>query len=289
MTMKAYKGFNKDMTCRGFQFEEGKTYEEKEAKLCHAGFHACLNPLDCMGYYFLNDSVYHEVELDGVSDERHAEDTKVAAKKITIGARLDIAGMVKGAIDFVFASVKKDMNGATKNDDNSAQMASSGYSAQMASSGYSAQMASSGDYAQMASSGYYAKMASSGYYAKMASSGDYAQMASSGDYAQMASSGYYAKMASSGYYAQMASSGYSAKMASSGDYAKMELNGENSVGAAIGIDSFIKGKVGCWITLAEYDEDCKVVCVKSAQIDGDKIKADTWYKLLGGEFVEVED
>ena len=223
--MKAYKGFNKDMTCRGFQFEEGKTYEEKEAKLCHSGFHACLNPLDCMGYYLLNDSVYHEVELDGVSEERHVEDTKVAAKKITIGARLDIAGMVKAAVDFVFASVKKDAK-TVKNDE------------------------------------------------------DYAQMASSGDYAQMASSGYSAQMASSGYSAKMASSGYSAHM---------ELNGENSVGAAIGIKSIIKGKVGCWITLAEYDEDCKVVCVKSAQIDGNKIKADTWYTLRGGEFVAVED
>ena len=232
--MKAYKGFNKDMTCRGFQFEEGKTYEEKEAKLCHSGFHACLNPLDCMGYYLLNDSVYHEVELDGVSEERHVEDTKVAAKKITIGARLDIAGMVKAAVDFVFASVKKDAK-TVKNDEDSAQMASSGDSAQMASSGDSAQMASSGDYAQMASSG------------------------------------------------------DSAQMASSGGYAQMKLNGENSVGAAIGINSVIKGKVGCWITLAEYDEDFKVVCVKSSQIDGEKIKADTWYTLLGGEFVEVED
>ena len=251
--MKAYKGFNRDMTCRGFQFEEGKTYEEKEARLCEKGFHACLNPLDCMGYYFLNNSVYHEVELDGVSYEGHVEDTKVAAKKITIGARLDIAGMVKGAIDFVFASVKKDMNGEIRNDD---------------------------DYAQMASSGYYAQMASSGYSAKMASSGYYAQMASSGDSAKMASSGYSAKMASSGDYA---------KMASSGDYAQMELNGEYSVGAAIGAKSIIKGKVGCWITLAEYDEDCKVVCVKSALIDGKKIKADTWYKLQSGEFVKVEE
>ena len=206
--MKAYKGFNKDMTCRGFQFEEGKTYEEKEARLCEKGFHACLNPLDCMGYYFLNNSVYHEVELDGVSDERHAEDTKVAAKKITIGARLDIAGMVKGAIDFVFASVKKDMNGEIRNDNDSAQMASSGYSA---------------------------------------------------------------------------------KMASSGNYAQMELNGEYSVGAAIGVKSVIKGKVGCWITLAEYNEKCNVVCGKSAKIDGEKIKADTWYKLQGGEFVKVEE
>ena len=251
--MKAYKGFRKDMTCRGFQFEEGKTYEEKEAKLCERGFHACLNPLDCMGYYFLNDSVYHEVELESVSDERHAEDTKVAAKKITIGARLDIAGMVKGAIDFVFASVKNDMNSAIMNDKDSAKMASSG------------------DYAQMASSGYSAKMASTGDHAQIASTGDYAHMASSGDSAKMASSGYFAHMASSG------------------DYAQMELNGDNSVGAAIGIKSIIKGNVGCWITLAEHDENRKVVCVKSVQIDGNKIKADTWYKLQGGEFVEVED
>ena len=96
-------------------------------------------------------------------------------------------------------------------------------------------------------------------------------------------------MASSGYYAQMASSGNSAQMASSGDSAQMELNGKDSVGAAIGINSMIRGKVGNWITLAEYDNDCKVVCVKSAQIDGENIKADTWYQLNGGEFVEVEE
>lgn len=79
--MKAYKGFNKDMTCRGFQFEEGKTYEEKEAKLCETGFHACENPLDCYNYYAPGGSVYHEVELDDVSDERNNDDTKVCAKK----------------------------------------------------------------------------------------------------------------------------------------------------------------------------------------------------------------
>lgn len=59
--MKAYKGFNKDMTCRGFQFEEGKSYEEKEVKLCSKGFHACENPIDCLNYYRPSNSVYHEV------------------------------------------------------------------------------------------------------------------------------------------------------------------------------------------------------------------------------------
>ena len=103
--MKAYKGFNKDMTCRDFQFEEGKTYEEKKAVLCNSGFHACENPLDCLSYYSPNKSVYHEVDLDGVSDERQ-EDSKVCGKRITIGARLDFSGMVKGAISFVFEKVK---------------------------------------------------------------------------------------------------------------------------------------------------------------------------------------
>ena len=93
--MKAYKGFNKDMTCRGFQFEEGKTYEhEGDAKLCESGFHACEDPLDIFEYYPAANSEFHEVELDGVSNERRG-DTKVAAKKITIGARLGIDKIIK--------------------------------------------------------------------------------------------------------------------------------------------------------------------------------------------------
>ena len=77
--MKAYKGFNKDMTCRGFKFEEGKEYHEDSAVLCDCGFHACEAPLDCFGYYSPAESVYHEVELDEVSDERES-DSKICGK-----------------------------------------------------------------------------------------------------------------------------------------------------------------------------------------------------------------
>lgn len=68
--IKAYKGFNEDMTCRKFQFEEGKEYTEERAKLCEAGFHACEMPLDCFGYYPPSRSVYHEVELDATNEKR---------------------------------------------------------------------------------------------------------------------------------------------------------------------------------------------------------------------------
>lgn len=104
--IKSYKGFNKDMTCRGFQYEEGKEYEEETEDVCHSGFHACEHPLDCLGYYSPNESVYHEVEQSGEFD-RGEDDSKVASTKIKVGVRLDVAGLVKAAIDFTMSRVKK--------------------------------------------------------------------------------------------------------------------------------------------------------------------------------------
>ena len=98
--MKAYKGFNRDMTCRDFQFEEGKTYEEENAKLCDSGFHACVDPLDCFNYYYPGQSVYREVELDD-NGERYADDSKVCGKKITIGAEIGLPGIIKAHFDYV--------------------------------------------------------------------------------------------------------------------------------------------------------------------------------------------
>ena len=89
-TIKMYKGFNKDMTCRDFQFEEGKTYEaEGDVKLCENGFHACTDPIDCFGYYEPGKSVYHEVYMEDVSDEK-SDDSKRVAKRITIGAEISL-------------------------------------------------------------------------------------------------------------------------------------------------------------------------------------------------------
>lgn len=106
--MRAVKGFNEDMTCRGFQYKEGETFEEDRAECCETGFHACQHPLDCFSYYAPNKSVYHEVELDGDIDTEGNGDSKVVATKITVGARLTIAGLVKAAIDFTMSKVKKE-------------------------------------------------------------------------------------------------------------------------------------------------------------------------------------
>ena len=229
--MKAYKGFNKDMTCtpkggKPFQYKEGETYEEPETYLCKRGFHACLDPLDCLNYYDICNGVYHEVELDDVFEERHSEDTKVCGRKIKIGAKLSIKDIVKASVDFTMERVKKE--GGTN-------------------------------------------------------SGDYAKLASSGDYAQLASSGDYAKLASSGYNAQLASSGYNAQLASSGN---------NNVVMSAGIDGKVKAAIGNWIAIAEWQirgGHFVPVGIVSAQVDGEKVKADTWYKCENGQLMEAEE
>lgn len=98
--MKAYKGFNKDMTCRGFQYEIGKEYEEEKAEVCKCGFHACEYPLDCFSYYAPADSKFCEVEQSG-DISKDGDDSKVASSIIKIGAEISINSLIKAAYEYI--------------------------------------------------------------------------------------------------------------------------------------------------------------------------------------------
>lgn len=87
------------MTCRGFQFKEGETYYEDEAKFCEKGFHACLDPLECFRYYSPARSIFHEVELDELTDEK-SNDSKIYGKTLKVNAELDIAGLIKAKFEY---------------------------------------------------------------------------------------------------------------------------------------------------------------------------------------------
>ena len=303
----SYKGFDKNMQCRGFQYEVGKEYEmDGEIKCCNRGFHACKSPFEVWDYYDMLNSRYAEVEQTGKIDEEE-KSTKVCSSHIKIKAELKLADIINIGVEWlkdITSPSKVKADGALNDNGNrKKQIGSSGYSAKIGSSGYSAKIGSSGDSAKIGSSGDSAKIGSSGYSAKIGSSGDYAQIGSSGDYAQIGSSGYSAKIGSSGDYAQIGSSGDSAKIGSSGDYAqigssgdsaKIDSTGEDSVVMCAGNKTRAKAKVGSWITLAEWewnDEKNRYVpvCVKTEYVDGDRIKADTWYQLKDGEFIEVTE
>ena len=337
----SYKGFDKDLKCRGFQYEVGKEYVMDEPiSICNKGFHACESPLEVFDYYGMLDSRFCRVEQCG-EIQRENNTTKVCSSKIKLKAELKLSDMINIGVEWLKEITDpKKINTEYKYEDGSsgdyAQIGSSGYNAQIGSSGdYAqigssgncAQIGSSGDYAQIGSSGDYAQIGSSGYNAQIGSSGDYAQIGSSGncaqigssgnnakigssgynaqigssgDYAQIGSSGNNAKIGSSGYNAQIGSSGYNAqigssgdyaKIGSSGDYAKINSTGYDSVIMCAGLNSKAKAKKGSWITLAEWIYSDTInryvpVCVKTEHVDGERIKEDTWYELVNGEFIE---
>ena len=99
--MLVYKGTDKDMKCRGFQFELGKEYEEAEAKLCKKGFHGCEYPLDVFAHYAPADSRFFVADLDGVTDETESGDTKRVGTKIKLRAEIGIAGIVNAAVEYI--------------------------------------------------------------------------------------------------------------------------------------------------------------------------------------------
>ena len=305
MGMKGFKGFEKDFSCGGKQYEENTTYEEYGEGCCHKGvMHFCEDPWEVLNHYDLVDgngnfSEFAEVEALG---QVWNDGEKRATNKIHVGAKLGLKGFLKACIDFTLEKTKYESNG-TNLSGNSAQIGSSGNYAKIGSSGNYAKIGSSGYYAQIGSSGYSAQIGSSGDYAQIGSSGNSAQIGSSGNYAQIGSSGNSAqigssgdsaKIGSSGDYAQIGSSGDSAKIGSSGDSAKINSTGEDAVIMCAGSRSKAKGKKGSWITLAEWVKDEEKgryvpICVKTERVDGEKIKEDTYYTLKNGEFVEVEE
>ena len=294
MAMKSYKGFDKKLKCRDFQYEIGKEYEmDGEIKVCSRGFHACESPFDVFDHYTMIDSRFCEVEQDGnISKEDRG--TKICSSKIKIKAELKLADMINLGVEWlkeitspekIKTSIKDNSSG------NGAQIGSSGDDAQIGSSGNDAKIGSSGNGAKIGSSGNDAKIGSSGYDAQIGSSGNNAQIGSSGSDAQIGSSGNNAQIGSSGNNAQIGSSGDGAKISSSGYGAKIDSTGEDCVIMCAGINSVAKASKGSWITLSEWSYSDKKqryipVCVKTEFVDGKKIKADTYYSLKGGVFVE---
>ena len=235
----AYKGFDKDFKCRGFQYEVGKTYEmDGNIKCCNRGFHACESPMEVFDHYDMLTSRFAAVEQSGKIDKRESS-TKVCSSRIKIKAELKLADIINLGVEWL-----KEITMPSKIKANNSS-----------NDGDSAQIGSPGDYAQIGSSGDSAQIGSSGNSAQIGSSGDYAQIGSSGNSAQIGSSG------------------------------------KDSVIMCAGYNSKAKAAIGSWITLAEWkwiEDVWKPICVKTEQVDGKRIKADTYYKLIDGKFEEVE-
>ena len=312
--MKGFKGFEPGLVCLGKKYTENTVFEEEEARICSCGMHFCPNPFDVLPYYSLlreNGEFNEFAGVEALAEVKTNDRRKYCTTKLKIGAKLSFAGFIKACVDFIVqigisgdetwigssetearigSSGDRAQIGSSKN---YAKIGSSGDSAKIGSSGVGAQIGSSGDSAQIGSSGVGAQIGSSGNSVKIGSSGNSVKIGSSGDYAQIGSSGVGAQIGSSGDYAQIGSSGDYAQIGSSGDYAQIVCKGTNSVICCAGPGGIVKAEKGCWITLSEWqfnnEQQCFIpVCVKTEYVDGEKIRAGVAYKLIGGEFIEVE-
>ena len=250
--IKTYKGFNTDMKCREFQYEEGKDYETEKAKACDVGFHACEYPLDVFNYYPPATSVYHEVEQSGELS-RDTDDSKVASTKIHVGAKIDIRGLVKAAIEFTKSRTTMehtDPKLATAGDYGAATAGNSG-------------AATAGDSGAATAGNYGAATAG---YKGAATAGNYGA-ATAGDYGA-------------------ATAGNSGAATSRG---KAET-GKNGLSVARGNNVRVKGGLGAILVIAEEEKNnYNIAACKAVVVDGTVVKADTWYCLEDGELKECEE
>ena len=305
--MKAFKGFNRDLTCRGFQYKVGETYEEENVELCKAGFHACESPIDCLQYYNPATSVYHEVELDEVSDERET-DTKLVGKKITIGEEVSISEICRITFEYVKEHCTSENNadagnqatagirGAATAGEYGAATAGN-YGA--ATAGYSG-AATAGEYGAATAGNYgaatagYSGVATAGIRGA-ATAGEYGAAtagnygAATAGYSGAATAGNYGA-ATAGYSGAATAGNYGA--ATAGEYGAATSRGKSATGSqglsvARGCDVRVKGGLGAVLVIAEENElDYSVKEFATAIVDGKDIKADTWYKLENGKMVE---
>ena len=251
--IKAYKAFDKDLSCRGFKYEVGKEYEETGyIKVCEKGFHACPYPLDVFGYYPPAGARFCEVEQSGKIDD--SESNKVCSSKIRIGAELDIRGLVKAAVSYVKERCTNECNAEP------------------------GKPATAGDYGA-------ATAGDSG----AATAGDYGA-ATAGNYG--AATAGYSGAATAGNHGAATAGNHGA--ATAGNYGAATARGKASTGSnglsvARGNNVRVKGGIGSILVIAEEKEDTHdIVDWKAVLVDGEVVKADTWYRLENGELVEVD-
>ena len=326
--MRAFKGFNKDLTCRGYQYEEGKEFHTERAECCDTGFHACEYPLDCFGYYDPAHSVFHEVELSGEMD-KSGDNTKVCATDIKIGARLSIAGLVKMAIDFTMSKVNKE---AGSDERHGFASATGNYGASSAT-GYKGASSATGDYGASSATGYKGASSATGYKGASSATGDYGASSATGDYGASSATGNCGASSATGNCGASSATGYKGASSATGNYGASSATGDygassatgncgassatgykgassvsdpTGVAVAWGHEARAKGCKGAHLILSDwkyvgarysdgdymdpYDkESWELTGAKMVVVDGEKIKEDTYYRCIEGEIVEVTE
>jgi len=264
--IKAYKGFDKDLKCRGFQFKKGETFKHKgDVTLCNGGFHSCEYPLDVFNYYSPSNSRFFRVEASGKIDH-HASDSKIASARIYVDCELNINDLTKAAIKWIIRRLNKDKPAASNTGNKSAA----------SNTGNKSAASNTGDYSAASNTGNKSAASNTGYQSAASNTGDYSAASNTGNCSAASNTG-----------DQSAAS-------NTGNCSAASNTGKNAIAVASGVESKAKASKGSAIVLCSYDDNGNLIHIKSA-ITGKKyswgvVKPDVWYTLTSeGRFKVVDD
>ena len=267
-TIKGFKGFDKDLKCRGYQYELGQDFQEEgKIEACSKGFHFCENPFDVFSYYppsAENGINRYCVVEGGGSIDKDSDDTKIACSKLHISAEIGLKGLVEAGIKFILDKVNwKDC-----------KESNTGYRSAATNTGYRSAATNTGN--QSAAT----------------NTGNRSAATNTGNQSAATNTGNYSAATNTGYRSAATNTGNQSAATNTGYQSAAEVSGKDSIAIVTGKDSKAKGSIGCWIVLTERGEwdgnTYPIKEVKAVKVDGGLIKPDTFYKLDNGKIIPCE-
>ncbi|MBZ5897639.1 hypothetical protein [Salmonella enterica] len=275
-----FKGFNKDLKCRDFQFEIGKTFHhEGKVEACGSGFHACECPFDVFSYYPPAESRYAETISFGVIDREEIGDTKIASASITIKAELTLPQFIQRGIEWIWSKIDKSLEQQIMTGDWSAATNTGDWSA----------ATNTGNRSAATNTGDWSAATNTGDWSAATNTGDWSAATNTGNRSAATNTGDWSAATNTGNRSAATNTGNRSAATNTGDWSAAEVSGSQSVAASLGIEGKARASEGGAIVLCYRDEDGELIHIRASKVGENGIMPDIWYQLNeDGEFVECE-
>ena len=289
--------------CRGKQYAENTVFEEDTAEICKSGMHFCENPFDVLTHYGFvadNGELNEYAEVEALDDAQTDDQKNFCTKKLKVGEKLGIAGLVNAFVDFTLDKIKKDS--AATNTGSYSVAINTGYKSVAIKTGYRSVAMNSGYCSTATNTGNYSAATNTGERSAAMNTGDFSAATNTGTKSAAMNTGNFSVAMNSGICSVATNTGDKSVATSTGNYsAAMNTGrwstatntGKNGFAISTGIEGKAKGALGCYIAVAEWtydesDDEYKLVEFKAHKVEGKTIKPDTFYSLKNGKFIAME-
>ncbi|EHM2036599.1 hypothetical protein KTR03_002220 [Salmonella enterica subsp. enterica serovar Kentucky] len=293
-----FKGFNKDLTCRDFQFAIGETFHhDGKVEACGSGFHACECPFDVFSYYPPAESRYAETISFGVIDREEEGDTKIASASITIKSELTLPQFIQRGIEWIWSKIDKSLEqqimtgnqSAATNTGNRSAATNTGYRSAATNTGDWSAATNTGDWSAATNTGNQSAATNTGYQSAATNTGNRSAATNTGYRSAATNTGYQSAATNTGNRSAATNTGNRSAATNTGYRSAAEVSGSQSVAASLGIEGKARASEGGAIVLCYRDEDGELIHIRASKVGENGIMPDIWYQLNeDGEFVECE-